>query len=113
MTFTISFQLERKTGVCREGFAFSQPHHLLVQATTTSTFITFIASITFSWHCYHLHIDMLDRVGDGMDRTNARLNRETDHTRSVSEKAAAGGMSNDYLVLLLFSIFGSHSCGLW
>ncbi len=34
---------------------------------------------------------MLDRVNDGMDRANTRINRETEHTRVVSEKAEAGG----------------------
>lgn len=36
--------------------------------------------------------DMLDDLNDGMDHTQRRLTRETQHVVYVSEKAKAGGM---------------------
>ncbi len=35
--------------------------------------------------------DMLDDVNSGVDRTNQRLINETEHTRSVADKASTNG----------------------
>eukprot|EP00056_Hartaetosiga_gracilis_P019964 m.16865 g.16865 ORF g.16865 m.16865 type:complete len:126 (-) comp8065_c0_seq1:72-449(-) len=38
------------------------------------------------------HNEMLDDLDDGMEHTNRRVKRETEHVEYVSRKAAAGGM---------------------
>ena len=47
--------------------------------------------------------DMLEELGDGMDHTQRRLTRETQHVVHVTEKAKAGGMFC-CIVLLIVAI---------